>query len=78
MKNIVMRTAATQGITSSSVDSQDFGNKAFGTQLMINDVVVSNNSNMQDYNAAYGNPFQPTRLGVLLYLLLDFHIAVEI
>ncbi len=57
MKNIVLRTANTQSVINSSAYDQDFGNKAFGTQLMINDVTVSNNSNMQDFNAAYNNPF---------------------
>ena len=52
MKNIVLRSANTQSPLSSSVDDNDFGNKAFGTQLMINDVVVSNNANMQNFNAA--------------------------
>lgn len=57
MKNIVLRSANTQSPLSSSVDDNDFGNKAFGTQLMINDVVVSNNANMQNFNAANGEPF---------------------
>lgn len=57
MKNVVLRSANTQSPIGKSVDDNDFGNKAFGTQLMINDVAVSNNANMQNFNAANGDPF---------------------
>ncbi len=58
MRNIVLRTADGTGMFgNSNASGQDFGNKAFGTQIMINDVALSNNANMQSYNAAYDNPF---------------------
>lgn len=57
MKNIVFRSANAQSILSTSENATDFGNKAFGTQLMINDIAVSNNGNMQFYDSPYGDPF---------------------
>ena len=58
MKNIVLRTADAGNVFGNNGPSgQDFGNKAFGTQIMINDIAMSNNSNMQSFNAAYDNPF---------------------
>ncbi|WP_053082697.1 TonB-dependent receptor [Chryseobacterium angstadtii] len=57
MKNIIFRTANSQSVIGTSENTSDFGNKAFGTQLMINDVEVSNNGNMQNYNSPYGDPF---------------------
>ncbi|MCC2591580.1 carboxypeptidase-like regulatory domain-containing protein [Chryseobacterium sp. MFBS3-17] len=43
MKNIVLRTATGETPFYSVPDAEDFGNKAFGTQLVINDIAVSNN-----------------------------------
>jgi hypothetical protein len=63
MKNIVLRSANVSSMSSGDMGSQlsaysdDFGNKAFGTQIMIKDIVLSNNSNMQSYNSATSNPF---------------------
>ncbi|WP_255577353.1 TonB-dependent receptor plug domain-containing protein [Elizabethkingia sp. JS20170427COW] len=58
-KNIVFRTASGSSIAGSSniPGGDEFGNKAFGVQLMVNDVVLSNNENMQSYNAANSGPF---------------------
>lgn len=58
MSNIVLRSANTQSLISTSILDQDFGNKAFGTQLMINNVAMSNNANMQEYHSSYSDPFQ--------------------
>lgn len=59
-KNIVFRTASGASITGSSQipGGDDYGNKAFGVQLMVNDVVVSNNENMQSANSAYDSPYR--------------------
>lgn len=57
MKNIVLRTATGETPFYSAPDAEDFGNKAFGTQLVINDIAVSNNGNMQQYNTASSSPF---------------------
>ncbi|MGE8526225.1 TonB-dependent receptor plug domain-containing protein [Chryseobacterium rhizosphaerae] len=58
-KNIVFRTASGASITSSStsLSGDEAGNKAFGVQVMVNDIALSNNENMQSYNSAYGSPF---------------------
>lgn len=58
-KNIVFRTASGSSITGTSgiPAGDEFGNKAFGVQLMVNDVVLSNNENMQSYNSANSSPF---------------------
>lgn len=59
-KNIVFRTASGASVTGSSQlpGGDDYGNKAFGVQLMINDVVLSNNENMQSVNSAYDAPYK--------------------
>lgn len=58
-KNIVFRTASGASVTSSStsLSGDEAGNKAFGVQVMVNDIALSNNENMQSYNSAYGSPF---------------------
>jgi ferric enterobactin receptor len=58
-KNIVFRTASGPSITGSSgvPAGDDFGNRAFGVQLMVNDIALSNNENMQSYDSANSSPF---------------------
>ncbi len=58
-KNIVFRTASGASITGSSQipGGDGYGNKAFGVQLMVNDVALSNNENMQSYDSANSSPF---------------------
>lgn len=58
-KNIVFRTASGASVTSGStiLSGDEAGNKAFGVQLMVNDIALSNNENMQSYNSAYSSPF---------------------
>lgn len=54
-KNIVFRTAIDQSnvtkLQNSANDNKDyFGNKAFGTSLVLNGIPLSNNENMQSFN----------------------------
>ncbi|MDN5476130.1 MAG: TonB-dependent receptor [Chryseobacterium sp.] len=58
-KNIVFRTASGSSVTGtgSIPGGDDFGNRAFGVQLMVNDIALSNNENMQSYNSANSSPF---------------------
>ncbi|WP_353149423.1 TonB-dependent receptor [Chryseobacterium sp.] len=58
-KNIVFRTASGSSVTSSGSipGGDDFGNRAFGVQLMVNDIALSNNENMQSYDSANSSPF---------------------
>ncbi|WP_318846863.1 TonB-dependent receptor [Chryseobacterium sp. JV558] len=58
-KNIVFRTASGPSITGSGTvpGGDDFGNRAFGVQLMVNDIALSNNENMQSYDSANSGPF---------------------
>ena len=58
-KNIVFRTASGSPITGTGniPGGDDFGNRAFGVQLMVNDIALSNNENMQSYNSANSSPF---------------------
>ncbi|REC49744.1 TonB-dependent receptor [Chryseobacterium pennipullorum] len=58
-KNIVFRTASGPSITGSAgvPAGDDFGNRAFGVQLMVNDIALSNNENMQSYDSANSGPF---------------------
>lgn len=58
-KNIVFRTASGPSVTSSGniPGGDDFGNRAFGVQLMVNDIALSNNENMQSYDSANSGPF---------------------
>lgn len=58
-KNIVFRTASGSSVTSSGniPGGDDFGNRAFGVQLMVNDIALSNNENMQSYDSANSSPF---------------------
>ncbi|MCJ7932746.1 MAG: TonB-dependent receptor [Chryseobacterium sp.] len=58
-KNIVFRTASGASVASNStsLSGDEAGNKAFGVQLMVNDIALSNNENMQSYNSAYSSPF---------------------
>jgi hypothetical protein len=45
-KNIVFRTAE---ISTEGIDSESYGNKAFGTAVVVNDIPQSNNENMQSW-----------------------------
>lgn len=72
-KNIVFRTASGPSVTSTSgiPGGDDFGNRAFGVQLMVNDIALSNNENMQSYDsanaAAFGLSFNTTtKAGTLM------------
>lgn len=58
-KNIVFRTASGASVTGSGniPGGDDFGNRAFGVQLMVNDIALSNNENMQSYDSANSGPF---------------------
>ncbi len=58
-KNIVFRTASGSSVTSSGSipGGDDFGNRAFGVQLMVNDIALSNNENMQSYDSANSSAF---------------------
>lgn len=58
-KNIVFRTASGTSVASNStlLSGDEAGNKAFGVQVMVNDIALSNNENMQSYNSAYSSPF---------------------
>lgn len=63
MKNIVFRSANVNSVLSTNDTGSDFGNKAFGTQVLINEIPVSNNENMQFYNSPYADPFAQSSYG---------------
>lgn len=57
-KPIVFRTAKPATISNNS-----FGNKSFGTQVVLDGIPLSNNENMQSYASNQGNTFSPNYIG---------------
>ena len=57
-KPIVFRT-----VKPSLVSDEGFGNKSFGTAVVVDDIPMSNNANMQNYLPRYNSPFSPGALG---------------
>ena len=57
-KPIAFRT-----VKPSFVSDAAFGNKSFGTAIVVDDIPISNNENMQSYGGNSGAPFQPNYLG---------------
>ena len=57
-KPIVFRTAKPNGIADNS-----FGNKSFGTQVVVDGIPISNNENMQMYTSNQGGTFSPNYIG---------------
>lgn len=57
-KPIAFRT-----VKPSRVGSTGFGNKSFGTSIVVDGIPISNNENMQSYVGNYGAPFVPNLLG---------------
>lgn len=57
-KPIVFRTAKP-----ASVSDNSFGNKSFGTQVVLDGIPMSNNENMQSYGSNNGGTFSPNTLG---------------
>lgn len=45
------------------VGNTGFGNKSFGTAVVVDGIPISNNENMQSYGGNYGDPFSPNTLG---------------
>jgi ferric enterobactin receptor len=40
-----------------------FGNKSFGTAIVVDGIPISNNENMQSYGGNFGEPYSPNTLG---------------
>jgi len=57
-KAIAFRTVKPSGISNTG-----FGNKSFGTAIVVDGIPISNNENMQSYGGNYGAPFSPNTLG---------------
>lgn len=57
-KPIAFRT-----VKPSLVANAAFGNKSFGTAIVVDGIPISNNENMQSYSGNYGVPFSPNQLG---------------
>lgn len=57
-KPIVFRTAKPATISNNS-----FGNKSFGTQIVLDGIPMSNNENMQSYASNEGNTYSPNYIG---------------
>lgn len=57
-KPIVFRSAKPATISNNS-----FGNKSFGTQIVLDGIPLSNNENMQSYASNEGNTFSPNYIG---------------
>lgn len=47
----------------SVIGNTAFGNKSFGTAIIVDGIPISNNENMQSYGGNYGAPFSPNTLG---------------
>ncbi len=57
-KPIAFRT-----VTPTSVSNEGFGNKSFGTSVVLDGIPLSNNENMQTYNSTYSGLFSPNTIG---------------
>ena len=57
-KPIVFRTAKP-----SSISNNSFGNKSFGTQVVLDGIPLSNNENMQSYTSNMGGTYSPNSIG---------------
>jgi len=57
-KAIAFRT-----VKPSFIGNTGFGNKSFGTAIVVDGIPISNNENMQSYGGNYGAPFSPNTLG---------------
>ncbi|WP_347069805.1 TonB-dependent receptor [Flavobacterium sp. WV_118_3] len=57
-KPIAFRT-----VRPSTAANTGFGNKSFGTAIVVDGIPISNNENMQSYGGNYGPPFSPNFLG---------------
>lgn len=57
-KAIAFRTAKPRNIANNS-----FGNKSFGTSIVLDGIPISNNENMQSYTSNEGNTFSPNSIG---------------
>lgn len=45
------------------ISDEGFGNKSFGTAVVVDDIPISNNGNMQSYTSNMSSPFNPDYLG---------------
>lgn len=57
-KPIAFRTVRPPGVS-----DEGFGNKSFGTAVVVDDIPISNNGNMQSFTANMSSPFNPNYLG---------------
>lgn len=62
-KNMIFRTADVEERLGRVTNNEAFGNKAFGTAILINDIPMSNNENMQSYVSNPDNIFHPSFIG---------------
>ncbi len=57
-KPIALRT-----VVPTTVSTEGFGNKSFGTSIVLDGIPLSNNENMQTYNTNYSSLFAPNNIG---------------
>lgn len=57
-KPVVFRSALP-----TTVSNEGFGNKSFGTSIVVDGIPLSNNENMQTYNTNYSGAFSPNSIG---------------
>lgn len=57
------KTIAFRTVKPSFIGNTGFGNKSFGTAIVVDGIPISNNENMQSYVGNYGDPFSPNLLG---------------
>ena len=57
------KTIAFRTVKPSIIASTGFGNKSFGTAIVVDGIPISNNENMQSYGGNFGTPFSPNTLG---------------
>lgn len=57
------KPVAFRTVTPTTVSNEGFGNKSFGTSVVIDGIPLSNNENMQTYNSTYSSLFSPNNIG---------------
>ncbi|MFH7000347.1 TonB-dependent receptor domain-containing protein [Flavobacterium sp. FlaQc-57] len=57
------KTIAFRTVKPSLIGNTAYGNKSFGTAIVVDGIPISNNENMQSYGGNYGEPFSPNTLG---------------
>lgn len=57
------KTIAFRTVKPSIIGNTGFGNKSFGTAIVVDGIPISNNENMQSYGGNFGAPFSPNTLG---------------